>query len=547
MTGYKRIVNRDGALVGLTEDGNEVPIEIKELESKTHSTEEVNTVRWVTPEWTPEEITALLKELSSSGGGTVKFESGTYELSGHIPDHEENHAAIHLQDNVNLIGQGKSTVLRLVEETNAMRANYELGTDPEVSDGNNIIIEGFHFDGNVGAYTREGTSHDNSAILLHGFQENVTIRNCWATDFETPAYHFDAPRNCRFENLVGYDIDSQGIHFSTRLNGSNEEHGPRDSWAVGCHFENLTQNAIEIGNAADANSGERSGVAFCTIDGARTGIRASGEGIAVIGCGIRDTLLHGIHFSTMPVTGGNSVTPLILGCQIHDATGDNSKGIRMDQGVETPQVGFCHIENITDSAIRMDDTVQPTVSNITAYGGGIRFDSTCTEPSVTDSVVLDGGVRLESDGARLSNVRIHHSFGGLRIDGSNVNVSEAYVTNDGGDGFNITAGSSDVVIMNSYVNADRSNVDNEGTDVWFVGVNPMANLGALGTGTRTVVNGLSENAGDPSVTGDWFGTSVRAYRTGVTVYDSENDEYYHALHPTATNDWAQNNITKKAE
>jgi len=59
-------------------------------------------------------------------------------------------------------------------------------------------------------------------------------------------------------------------------------------------------------------------------------------------------------------------------------------------------------------------------------------------------------------------------------------------------------------------------------------------------GSRTIYNGFSENAGDPSSTGVWSNFPDVAWRKGVTVVDTSTEgDLYHPLPPSATNDWVR--------
>jgi len=54
--------------------------------------------------------------------------------------------------------------------------------------------------------------------------------------------------------------------------------------------------------------------------------------------------------------------------------------------------------------------------------------------------------------------------------------------------------------------------------------------GITDLGTRTIINGVSKNNGNPASTGDWNGSAAKAYRLGITVedYSSNPSKYYRA-------------------
>lgn len=69
--------------------------------------------------------------------------------------------------------------------------------------------------------------------------------------------------------------------------------------------------------------------------------------------------------------------------------------------------------------------------------------------------------------------------------------------------------------------------------------------GSITHGTRTVINGKSINAGDPSTGGgQWAGFSDLAYKMGADVIDTSTEgDKYEPLPPSATNDWIRHSGT----
>ena len=58
---------------------------------------------------------------------------------------------------------------------------------------------------------------------------------------------------------------------------------------------------------------------------------------------------------------------------------------------------------------------------------------------------------------------------------------------------------------------------------------PGQTLNIVDHGTRTIINRVAQNAGDPNTEGDWNG---HAKAGGLIIYDNVNDVYYLYVTPT---------------
>lgn len=139
-------------------------------------------------------IQAAIAAISAAGGGTLYFPPGVYGITDRV----------HLASNVNLKGDGKTSVIKVIAASGFNMLN---GTWANVE---NVVIDGLAFDGSMNYPANSQTYKQtyplgNRAINIGGVTaRNITIKNCY------------------FNQLAGCSINIQSDACSN-INISNNE------------------------------------------------------------------------------------------------------------------------------------------------------------------------------------------------------------------------------------------------------------------------------------------------------------------------------------
>ncbi|MCD4740573.1 right-handed parallel beta-helix repeat-containing protein [archaeon] len=175
-------------------------------------------------------------------GGSIWLPSGTFIIT----------QTIQLDDNINLIGKGKSTIIKLGNnaETDLLK----------IHNSDNVVIRDIFFDGNEAGQSPP-PHYGELGIVISGSSSYVTIQNCYFKDIV--ASHIDAQEgtsfitvdSCHFEGRREWSSTNAGYGGAIWFSGQNnvaKNNFIKDTYACGIVFEALPENPPASG-IADGN------------------------------------------------------------------------------------------------------------------------------------------------------------------------------------------------------------------------------------------------------------------------------------------------------
>ncbi|MCD4740574.1 right-handed parallel beta-helix repeat-containing protein [archaeon] len=235
-------------------------------------------------------IQAAINDLE---GGTVWLPEGTFIIT----------QTIQLDDDINLVGMGKSTVIRLgdMAETDLLRIN----------NADNVLIRDISFDGNEAGQSPP-PHYGEMGLIVSGSSSHVTIENCYFKDII--ASHIDVREGTK-------DVIIDSCHFEGRRKWSSDHAGYGGAIWISSQDAIVRNNFIKDTYAC--------GIVFESATGSPPASGIVKENI------ITGEICHGIHMegngkSSDIIISGNYLYG--LGSTAYNPTGENCFGINVAYG-----------------------------------------------------------------------------------------------------------------------------------------------------------------------------------------------------------------------
>lgn len=450
---------------------------------------------------------------------------------------------------------------------------------------NDLVVEKMWLDGSRDAFdsieAEQGWDsgvdwgHAHNGFLSYGFQDRITLRDLYITDFHGYGVHLDGTRHGTVENVhvrrCGSTIDTdgnegassrQGMHIATRSSGVPEDaefdgtnrlidnpeagdetisYGNTGSVIVGCTVSGATSSGIDF--AGNDNTRFANAIVNCQVwDNEGSGFRVGGWG---------ESLIHNYsaRSGSSAYSAGGRHNRLIG----NDSAYSRSAGISLradyslvaghhsfrDEGIAIDIKGDGN--RLVNNTVTECDTWAVRIDGNNTLIDGLRLID-CDE----NTAIRNGGedyvgttlrnvrawnteqIRVYEDYSTIKDVKIYDSEGwrAIRAHGDHSIVEDVYVE-DGNDGV-VHIRATNVEVRDVRYDGSASNVVvvDDGSENTRISGGDATWSNTADDGIRTAVNGIGRNGGDPSSEGEWNGYVDYAERHQINVHDTENGVLY---------------------
>jgi len=213
-------------------------------------------------------------------------------------------------------------------------------------------------------------------------------------------------------------------------------------------------------------------------------------------------------------------------------------------------------DNITISGIQMINCSLALISNGAkngllvdnvnihdTYGSGIYLTGG-SNITIKDGIISAGDsssyiIRMVCSNSRIINNYLKGSVSGVYLSSasSTNNLIDGNIISHSTRGIYAQHGNNNTIINNNFFGCSTNGIDDNSDDA-IIDNNHFSDCGTnidVSGATRSIVNGVSSNVGDPGVAGDWASYT----RDSVFVWDDSDSEYFQCVN----NSWIQFTLT----